>query len=189
MVTYFPKPLNKQVDAISDSLSQTQDGIAIVSNGNTHAAISSGQFVYVKNHDTLAEGLYKSKAAIAANGALSTSNLTADGSGGLNDLQGQVAALNSNISSLIVSEQRAISNSESVPAGSSKRFDIPIEKTGYTPVCIAWITGSGTTGLVIQEYTITNERNYSRVYLRNVSNATITPTRVEAGVLYVKNIT
>lgn len=90
MTTLFPKPLDK-------SVSQTQDGLAIVANGNTHAVISSGQFVYVKNHDTLAEGLYKANSAIDTNGALSTSNLTPDGTGGLNDLQGQVTALNSKI--------------------------------------------------------------------------------------------
>lgn len=97
MTTFFPKPLDKQVAAISDSLSQTQDGLAIVANGNTHAAISSGQFVYVKNHDTLAEGLYKATSAIEANGALSTSNLTPDGAGGLNDLQSQLTTLSSNL--------------------------------------------------------------------------------------------
>ena len=90
MTTLFPKPLDK-------SVSQTQDGLAIVANGDIHAAISSGQFVYVKNHDTLAEGLYKATSAIAQDGALSTSNLTPDGAGGLNDLQSQVTALNSKL--------------------------------------------------------------------------------------------
>lgn len=97
MVTYFPKPLNKQVAAISDSLTRTQEGLGIGASGDTHDAISSGQFVYVRDHSSLAEGLYKSTAAIAANGALSTSNLTADESGGLNDLQSQITSLNSNI--------------------------------------------------------------------------------------------
>lgn len=166
-----------------------QYAVAIVADGNTHPAIADGQFVYVRNHSTLAEGLYKATAAIGTNVALTTSNLTADSAGGLNDLQAQVNTLNGNISSLIVSEERAISNSESVTAGNTRRFDVPIEKTGYTPVGIAWITGSGTTGLVVQEYSITNEKNYSRVYYRNISDQTVTPTRIEVGVLYVKNIT
>lgn len=101
MTTFFPKPLDKQVAAISDSLSQTQDGLAIVANGNTHVAISSGQFVYVKGHDTLSEGLYKATSAIDTNGTLSTSNLTPDGSGGLNDLQGQLTTLNSKIANSV----------------------------------------------------------------------------------------
>ena len=82
------------------AIANLQDGLAIVADGNTHAAIAKDQFVYVRNHSSLAEGLYKASAAISANGTLSTSNLTADGSGGLNDLQAQVITLNSNIASL-----------------------------------------------------------------------------------------
>lgn len=114
MTTLFPKPLDK-------SVSQTQDGLAIVANGDTHAAISSGQFVYVKNHDTLAEGLYKATSAIAQDGALSTSNLTADGSGGLNDLQGQVTALNSKITS---QRRLATINSNYLSEGNIVVYDI-----------------------------------------------------------------
>lgn len=87
-----------QIDALSASTAQTfgnvQDGLAIVSNGNTHVAIPAGYWVYVKGHGTLSEGLYKntSGATIAANATLSTSNLTADPDGGLNSVY---AALNS----------------------------------------------------------------------------------------------
>lgn len=88
---------NDSADKTDSAVAAVQDGLAIVANGNTHAAIASGQFVYVRNHSTLAEGLYKATAAIATNGTLSTSNLTADGSGGLNNLQAQVTSLNSNI--------------------------------------------------------------------------------------------
>ena len=87
----------RQGKVLDDRASAMQDAIAIVADGNTHAAISAGKFVYVKNHASLAEGLYKATAAIGTNAALTTSNLTADGSGGLNDLQGQVTTLNSNV--------------------------------------------------------------------------------------------
>lgn len=66
-------------------------GMAILANNNTHAAIASGQYVYVRGHSTLAEGLYTANAAIAANGTLSTSNLTAVSGGGLNGLLEQIA--------------------------------------------------------------------------------------------------
>ena len=61
-------------------------GVAILANNNTHAAIASGQYVYVRGHGSLSEGLYMATAAIAANGTLSTSNLTAVSGGGLNSL-------------------------------------------------------------------------------------------------------
>lgn len=76
--------------SVAGFLAGLEDGLAIVANGNTHAAVTSGQYVYVKNHSTLADGLYKATAAIAANGTLSSSNLTADSKGGLNDLNDQI---------------------------------------------------------------------------------------------------
>lgn len=60
--------------------------IAIVAEGNTHEAIAKGQYVYIKNHGTLADGLYTASSAVAANGTLSSSNTSAVSSGGLNEL-------------------------------------------------------------------------------------------------------
>lgn len=74
-----------------------EQGIAILATGNTHAAITSGQYVFVRNHITLADGLYKASANIAANDAMSTSNLVADSSGGLNSLKAGLDTLNSKI--------------------------------------------------------------------------------------------
>lgn len=68
----------------------TPESIAIVANGNTHGAITSGQYVYVRGHATLEEGLYTATAAIAANSTLSTSNLTAVSGGGLNDVRSRI---------------------------------------------------------------------------------------------------
>ena len=76
--------------AVNAGLDGLRDGLGILANGNTHAAITSGQFVYVKNHQTLPEGLYQATTNIAANGTLSTSNLAADPKGGLNTLSEQI---------------------------------------------------------------------------------------------------
>ena len=65
-------------------IENVQDALAIVANGNTHAAIASGQYVYVRGHSTLAEGLYTARVAIAVNDTLSLSNLAAVSNGGLN---------------------------------------------------------------------------------------------------------
>lgn len=75
--------------SINSAINSLADGLAIVAQGDVHAAIAAGQFVYVRGHGTLAEGLYVAQSAISANGSLTSSNLTADTSGGLN-------ALNSN---------------------------------------------------------------------------------------------
>lgn len=83
--------INNDMAIIDKAVNGVQDGLAIVANGNTHVAISAGQFVYVRNHTTLTEGLYVASSNIAANATLSTSNLTADSAGGLNALNGNIA--------------------------------------------------------------------------------------------------
>ena len=78
------------------------DGLAIIANGDTHAAVAAGQAVYVRSHSTLASGLYWASSAIGTNAALSTSNLTADASGGLNKLKADIDTLNSNSAHIII---------------------------------------------------------------------------------------
>ena len=91
--------LDTKIGSVGDTALQAQvsaieNGIAIVSVGNAHAAISSGQFVYVRNHGTLPEGLYTANSAIAANATLSASNVTSTSAGGLNALSDQIATFN-----------------------------------------------------------------------------------------------
>lgn len=102
--------INQNMDKIDDAIGGVMGSIAIVANGNTHAAIASGQYVYVLNHSTLAEGLYRATAAIAANATLSTSNLTAVSGGGLN-------AVTQNIISMIARGQMC------------ERFEITVDNT------------------------------------------------------------
>lgn len=71
---------------LQDQLDGVKNGIAIVSTNNTHIAITSGQYVYIQDHGTLAEGMYRATANIAANATLSSSNVTAVSGGGLNAL-------------------------------------------------------------------------------------------------------
>lgn len=78
--------INNNMDILDAAANGIQDALAIVATGNTHAAITSGQFVYVRSHSTLTEGLYVASSNIAANATLSSSNLTADSKGGLNAL-------------------------------------------------------------------------------------------------------
>ena len=83
--------LNDNSDKLDAAISAGSGAIAIVSVGNTHAAISSGQYVYVRQHGSLSEGLYKASTNIAANGTLSSSNLEAVSGGGLNSLADHLA--------------------------------------------------------------------------------------------------
>ena len=89
--------INENMDTLDSTISALDNGLAIVSNNNTHGAITAGQYVYVRNHGSLAEGMYTANSNIAANAALSSSNLTAVTGGGLNDLAGDISALNSKL--------------------------------------------------------------------------------------------
>lgn len=82
------------------TLEKVENSIAIVATGNTHVAITSSQYVYVKEHTALADGLYTASTNIAANATLSSSNLTAVSGGGMNSLKESVDSLNSNIGTL-----------------------------------------------------------------------------------------
>lgn len=82
---------------LNDALNANESAIAIVANGNTHAAIASGQYVYIKGHATLTDGLYKATAAIPLNGTLSTTNVSSASDGGLNDLDSTIKDRDKNI--------------------------------------------------------------------------------------------
>lgn len=140
--------LENSTNSLNTRTRALEDGIAIVANGNTHPAIASGQFVYVKNHESLTEGLYTANSAIGTNASLTTSNLTADGSGGLNalkakignvgntDLQEQVTSLNSKITNVLNSGQNLIGNIilPGYNTGSGNYFDffVPCNTGGKT---------------------------------------------------------
>lgn len=61
-----------------------ESAIAIVSDGDTHGSIIQGEYVYIRNHTSFSEGLYKATQTIGANSPLTASNVTAVSSGGLN---------------------------------------------------------------------------------------------------------
>lgn len=77
--------------AVAAKASSLAAGMAIIATGNTHAAITKGQFVYIQNHATLPEGMYEATANIAANGTLSTSNVAAKNEGAANALKAAIS--------------------------------------------------------------------------------------------------
>lgn len=156
-----------QLSATNNRISAVQDGLAIVCNGNTHAAIEAGQFAYVKNHGTLAEGLYRNNtgSTIAANATLSSSNLTADTSGGLNTVYD---ALNNRIGKQqIVIENNQYAKGIAICAKDSNNhvsifIDIVTIATVSNTVAICnipsmFIPSSATTSILTQVVDISNK--------------------------------
>lgn len=96
--------LADQLDRIlvnEDDITAIQRGIAILANDNTHAAVTAGQFVFVKTHPTLTPGVYVATANIATNEALTSSNLITVPNGGLNALKTDIDTLNNNFTDVV----------------------------------------------------------------------------------------
>lgn len=91
--TYTSGSVGKAVSDLNGAITSLQtvdtaieNSLAIVANGNTHIAITKGEYVYVRNHSTLTEGLYIASSNISANDTLTSSNLKAVSKGGFNSL-------------------------------------------------------------------------------------------------------
>lgn len=135
--------INTNSDILDRSAGGLMDAIAIVANGNTHAAISAGQYVYVHNHGTLAEGLYTANSAIAANATLTTSNLTADASGGLNALNSNITNINNRLYGIRTTTFDMGFNSTITITRSFQHQIYLIFASHYSGNTAAWIVSNG----------------------------------------------
>lgn len=136
---------------VNASINNLADGLAIVANGNTHAAITSGQYVYVRNHGSLSEGLYVATANISANGTLSGSNLTADSSGGLNSVY-------NTLNSKFVIDKKTLGTAQNVSVGNFEiTFDVT--KSGYSAV--------GIVGWSFEDRSVAQAMHHSGIYTIN----------------------
>ena len=109
---------------LQDQIDAAESAIAIVSIGNTHAAITSGQYVYVREHGTLAEGLYRATANVAADGTLSGSNVTAVSGGGLNALNSNVNYVRNRVEIGDVSTESALSTALNTIVSSMSNYEV-----------------------------------------------------------------
>jgi hypothetical protein len=88
--------IDDNMDLIDSAVNNVEKAVAVIANGNTHVAVSAGEYLYIRNHLSLEEGLYMATEAIAQNGTLSSSNTTAITRG----IGGQVTALNNKVGSV-----------------------------------------------------------------------------------------
>lgn len=111
------------ISGLQGDISKIHQSIAIIADGDTHTAIQAGQAVFVKNHSTLATGLYWANSAIGTDVALTSSNLTADSNGGFNHLQNEITTLNSKL-------QNQNLTSGIVPTSIGANSNMSLVKTG-----------------------------------------------------------
>lgn len=83
--------INDNMNKIDESAQMVETGMAIVIDGDeAPKAITSGQYLFIKNHSTLATGGYHATSNISLGASITSSNVVADPDGIAN-------ALNSNI--------------------------------------------------------------------------------------------
>jgi hypothetical protein len=100
-------PVSKNEQKIasnSDAIANLQNGLAYIV-GNTNAtgvSLAVGQYVYVKGHSTIPEGLRKVKgsSAIANGDSITTNNTEACSEGGLNALNSIITTVNDKVNTL-----------------------------------------------------------------------------------------
>ena len=96
--------INNNMDKIDEEAGMVDDGIAIVIDGNTvPRAISSGQYLLIKNHSTLATGGYHATANIVNGESVTSSNVAVDSDGIANALNGNLTMLSDHIGTKVVS--------------------------------------------------------------------------------------
>ena len=84
-----------------DGMANTENAVAIVVNGNTAPKnLASGDYLFIKNHGTLANGGYHAKTAISAGDTISGSNVAADADGMANALKSFIDTVGGNLTTL-----------------------------------------------------------------------------------------
>lgn len=170
--------------AVNASLDGLRDGLGILADGNTHAAVTSGQFVYVKNHQTLPQGLYQATTNIAANGTLSTSNLTADPKGGLNTLNEQIA----NVANYAVGIAKVV---DAIQITSGVAFVAKIDCSNIVPnsnvvrILGAWIGANPAGDAMMVAQSVGS--NYVEVYMKSDNTQNISANSDVSVALLYKN--
>jgi len=172
--------INDNMDKIDAAVEKGSEAIAIVSIGDTHGAIAAGQYVYVRGHNSLAEGLYTANSAIAANATLSSSNVTAVSGGALNALNGKIANL--------VKRKEIVLEPGALAAGASGYLTgTPPVEAGYTPWIVDLVPANvGTVGgSLVLNGTVSTSAYYVGYYALTALSAT--NTKIAMRIFYIKD--
>jgi len=93
---------------------------------------------------------------------------------------------NNGLTNLLKTQAHTLNASRQVVAGATISVDIPIGLSGYTPLAIAQISGSGTGTFAFQDlYFPTNTT--CRLYLKNLATSAVTLNSITVTVLYIKS--
>lgn len=174
---------NDSMDAVDSNIASLQDALGIVCNGNkTAVAASAGQYVILKNSTITgcSDGLYKAAQTIPADTVIDSTYLTADASGGLNDLQAQVTSLNSKF----MTKHLGVYSGDGIAVGQSNDVTISgISSTGYKVISLANLT---TTSGKFIAMPLSNTDTSITFRLVNVGTELVAPGTLYFDALYMR---
>ena len=166
------------VESLLENQASVVSSVAIMNNGDTaQSSISSGEFVYIRNHSTLAEGLYEASTAIAANVTLSSSNVTAVPGGGINALNSRINSIYSNFLTLI--SQSVTWEVNSGTYSDDIQTTLSNLPSGYTAIGVVgyYLSGSGYTTFTLSKMYINGSgKLLTKVRNNDSSKRTVTGT-------------
>lgn len=92
------RDISDNFEEVDDFAGGVMNGLAIVADGDTHIAIASGQYVYIRNNPNgVSEGMYTANSAISANASIYPANVTSVSGGISNALNGKITTITYNV--------------------------------------------------------------------------------------------
>lgn len=156
-------------DEVDTRLNTLKSSLAIIANGNTHLAIGKDQYVYIQDHDTLAEGMYKAKSAIAANATLSTSNVQT--ANGLNDLK---SALDLSIQKAMPVFGIGSHSSQTIANPSDGFYFVVVYRADSASIPFSsWFVGSAALTQITADANVTLEHTANGITITNNRGTTV----------------
>ena len=105
--------------------------------------------------------------------------------GALIKQQEDITALNGKLTNYLVVQEHSTTVETSYESGQTGFANITIGKTGYTPLAIATLSGSGTGSFAFQDWYFADPTTV-RVYFRNIVSSAATLHTLNVKVLYIK---
>ena len=160
-----PLTISDALDVVNDAVydagervDNTQESIAIISDGSEHPIINAGQYVYIKNNTSIPEGLYTATSTIPANTAITAVMVESVNNGGLNNIKNIIDNLSNNVSSMVPSKLLTLSTNKKYEinfSNNSRALIACIE--GYSKDMFIGLFSTSSSGTAVYHSVMTGE--------------------------------
>lgn len=134
--------LSTNIQNLSTEINSAEESMAIVVNGDTAPkAISKGQYLFIKNHSTLATGGYHATAAIAS-GANVAGKVSADQDGIVNKLNETVAALDLTAFRRVASISFASGTTKTIELNNFVNYIVSVARSGLSTTLVYLVSSA-----------------------------------------------